>query len=80
MHNTTFSPNNCFKNTVLCSNLSELRIVVLDHMCISHCDSSLKVICPSIEELDISSNLFVSWDEVANTTIQLPKLSALNVR
>ena len=62
------------------SNLNELRIAVLDHMCITHSKCDLMQVCPCIEELDLSSNLLNSWVGVASLTEQLPKLTVLNVR
>ena len=62
------------------SNLQELRIAVLDHMCISHTGHNLKEVCHNIEELDLSSNLFNSWEGIAAVTSQLSRLTVLNVR
>lgn len=62
------------------SKLSELRIAVLNSMCINYSENNLQELCPNIEELDLSSNLFNSWLQIADITGQLPRLQVLNVR
>jgi hypothetical protein len=49
-------------------------------MCISHTEHNLKEICHNIEELDLSSNLFNSWEGVAAVSNQLARLTVLNIR
>lgn len=61
------------------SNLRELSIAVLDHLCIDHSKHDLGEVCPNIEELDLSSNLLNSWVGIAAITSQLPRLAVLNV-
>lgn len=61
------------------SKLSELRIAVLNSMCINYSENNLQELCPNIEELDLSSNLFNSWLQIADITGQLPRLQVLNV-
>lgn len=65
---------------VINSNLNELKIAVLDHMCITHSECDLREVCPCIEELDLSSNLLNSWIGVAALAAQLQRLTVLNVR
>lgn len=43
-------------------------------------EDNLVSICPMIEELDISSNLFNSWETIAYIAQQLPNLKILNLR
>ena len=42
--------------------------------------SSLWKVVPEVEELDLSSNLFASWDIVAKLCDHLPRMTVLNVR
>ena len=64
----------------LCSKLSELTIAVLNNMCINYSENNLQELCPNIEELDLSSNLFNSWSQIADIARQLSSLQILNVR
>lgn len=75
------------------ANLKELRIVLLDTLCISRPVSALlgqapvtvdkltdvKDVSPKIQELDLSRNLFEEWKEVASICIQLDSLKRLRV-
>jgi hypothetical protein len=62
------------------SNLNELKIAVVSQMCINQSHENLKDICPDIQELDLSGNLFNSWVPVADIAQQLVHLEVLNVR
>ena len=62
------------------SELCQLRIAVLNNMCINSSESNLQELCPNIEELDLSSNLFSTWLQVAEIARQLSYLKILNVR
>ncbi|KAL0261145.1 hypothetical protein SLS55_004841 [Diplodia seriata] len=76
------------------ANLKELRIVLLDGMCMERPFSKLfehaaeitvekltdvKDASPSIQELDLSRNLFEEWREVASICVQLENLRRLKV-
>lgn len=61
------------------SKLSELTIAVLNNMCINYSENNLQELCPNIEELDLSSNLFNSWSQIADIARQLSSLQILNV-
>ncbi|KAF9640164.1 hypothetical protein BFW01_g11970 [Lasiodiplodia theobromae] len=76
------------------ANLKELRIVLLDNMCMERPFSKLlgeaaeitvdkltdvKDASPKIQELDLSRNLFEEWREVASICIQLENLKRLRV-
>jgi tubulin-specific chaperone E len=76
------------------AHLEDLRIVLLDGLCIStyykSADLTLTVeqeeeatavgrICPNIQELDLSKNLWEHWSEIARVCKQLPKLATLRV-
>ncbi|OJD38576.1 tubulin-specific chaperone e [Diplodia corticola] len=76
------------------ANLKELRIVLLDGMCMERPFSKLfeqagemavdqltdvKDASPSIQELDLSRNLFEEWREVASICVQLESLRRLKV-
>lgn len=62
------------------SKLDELKIAVLNRMRINDSEDSLSSICPKIEELDLSSNLFDSWQMIAFIAQQLPDLTMLSLR
>lgn len=68
--------------------LKELRVIVLDGLCIgsqatgsSELDVVLDVgeTCPKCTELDLSQNLFESWEEILAIVKQLPALTSLRV-
>ena len=63
------------------SNFNTLRIVNLRDQNVNSAGAPRKLgeNCPNIEELDISKNLLVSWDEILMICDQLPKLHWLNV-
>lgn len=62
------------------SKLDELKIAVLNRMRINDSEDSLSSICPKIAELDLSSNLFDSWQMIAFIAQQLPDLTMLSLR
>ncbi|KAI9815883.1 MAG: hypothetical protein M1832_005193 [Thelocarpon impressellum] len=77
------------------SMLNELRIVLLDGLCIAGATAApqredeqrriealrgVKEICPKIRELDLSRNLLERWDEVMDTCLQLDELNTLKVK
>ncbi|XP_014555432.1 hypothetical protein COCVIDRAFT_27637 [Bipolaris victoriae FI3] len=71
--------------------LSELRIIILDGLCMHRPEargtkwmedgekSDVKDACPKAIELDLSRNLFEDWREVAAICEQLPELRSLRV-
>lgn len=63
------------------ANLHELRIVLLDGLCITGLDQmdlpSLGTVSPNIEELDLSRNLFEKWTEILEICRPLPELTSL---
>ncbi|KAF1835521.1 RNI-like protein [Decorospora gaudefroyi] len=71
--------------------LSELRIVILDGLCMHRPEArgiqwleggeetDIKDACPKAVELDLSRNLFEEWREVAAICEQLPELTSLRV-
>jgi hypothetical protein len=63
------------------SNLNTLRIVNLRDQNVKSAGPQFKLsqTCPNIEELDISKNLLVSWEDVLVMCDQLPHLHWLNV-
>lgn len=61
------------------SNFQELRVVNLRNQNVSSAGLKLGEICPNIEELDISKNLFVSWLDIVEICRQLKRLHWLNV-
>lgn len=62
------------------SKLNELEIAVLDHMRINGTENNLADVCPNLEELNLSLNLFSSWTQVAAIAKQLVRLRVLNIR
>lgn len=68
--------------------LHELKIVLLDGLCISEqrfIDSGeglkeISTACPKIQELDLSRNLFERWEEVVCICKQLGHLRSLKVK
>ncbi|XP_012135137.2 glyoxalase 1 [Megachile rotundata] len=63
------------------SRFDQLKIVGLREQCVSNTGKpdELKVLCPNIEELDISRNLINSWHIVADICCQLNSLERLDV-
>ncbi|KAF7993113.1 hypothetical protein HCN44_005894 [Aphidius gifuensis] len=63
------------------STFDRLKIVWLREQCVSSYgnDKELEELCPNIFELDLSKNLFNSWETIANICTQLKKLERLNV-
>lgn len=70
------------------ANLKSLRVVVLDGMCIGSkmtgtgseaVAAGVAEYCPSCARLDLSRNLFESWDEILAIIEQLPALSELHI-
>ncbi|KAF2746512.1 tubulin-specific chaperone E [Sporormia fimetaria CBS 119925] len=77
------------------ADLKELRIVILDGLCMSRPlarrretgsdvvgwpeATDIKESCPKITELDLSRNLFEDWREVASICEQLDRLKSLRV-
>ncbi|KAI0220594.1 Tubulin-specific chaperone E [Lamellibrachia satsuma] len=63
------------------SKFDELVSVALRGMCVNSPGKEGEIAhsIPNIEELDISSNLLSSWEDVAGMVQQLPKLTSLNV-
>lgn len=68
------------------ANLQELRVIVLDDMCIGEdvanptaLAEGVRDTCPKCVELDLSRNLFESWTEIWSIVIQLPALSSLRI-
>lgn len=73
--------------------LSELKIVILDGLCMDRSIARLqdgvdtwpagltdiKDTCPKVYELDLSRNLFEEWREIASICEQLDKLRSLRV-
>lgn len=73
--------------------LSELKIVILDGLCMERPEARLKdgadgwaegltdvkEACPKAKELDLSRNLFEEWREVASICEQLEKVWSLRV-
>lgn len=71
--------------------LSELKIIILDGLCMHRPEargtkwmeggekSDVKDACPKAIELDLSRNLFEEWREVAAICEQLPGLRSLRV-
>ncbi len=71
--------------------LQELKIVVLDSLCIRGCSAGdeaevadfqdeIASTCPNITELDLSRNLFESWRDVLDICLPLRKLRILKAR
>jgi len=63
------------------SKFDELVSVALRGMCVNSPgkDGEIARSIPNVEELDLSSNLLSSWEDVARISQQLPKLTSLNV-
>jgi hypothetical protein len=73
------------------SRLEELRIVILDGLCMCRPQvrgtawmkgngaSDVKDACPKVTELDLSRNLFEEWREVADVCEQLQSLKILRI-
>jgi hypothetical protein len=71
--------------------LSELKIIILDGLCMHRPEArqeewlrggekkDVKEACPKAIELDLSRNLFEEWREVAAICEQLPGLRSLRV-
>ncbi|KAK9469233.1 hypothetical protein V1512DRAFT_200365 [Lipomyces arxii] len=61
------------------AHLNRLTVVSLENQCVAYSSSDLGLICPAIEELDLSYNLFASLDEIAKIVVQLPRLKELRL-
>ncbi|KAK9447618.1 uncharacterized protein V1518DRAFT_96412 [Limtongia smithiae] len=63
------------------SHLDQLTLVTLDKQCIASVSdfSDLRSICPNIQSLDISNNLFETLSDIAKITSQLPQLGYLRL-
>ncbi|KAI5839880.1 hypothetical protein DFP73DRAFT_518365 [Morchella snyderi] len=61
--------------------LAKLHIVILDGMCMASADEGAEIgaVCPAIEELDVSRNLFERLQTVASICAALPKLRSLKI-
>ena len=65
--------------------LQGIRVLVLDHMRIKHRQlgqddvASITEMCADITDLDVSGNLFETFDEIAQLCSLLPKLSVLTL-
>ncbi|KAK9370434.1 hypothetical protein V1509DRAFT_617774 [Lipomyces kononenkoae] len=59
--------------------LDKLSLVALDLQCIAYPSDGLNSFCPSIQDLDLSRNLFDCLLDVAKITIQLPRLRLLRL-
>ena len=65
--------------------LQELKIVLLDGMCLTDNggaveSAKIRGTCPKIQELDLSRNLFEQWEGIAAICEQLDNLRSLKVR
>ncbi|KAK9433390.1 hypothetical protein V1505DRAFT_337805 [Lipomyces doorenjongii] len=59
--------------------LDKLSLVALDRQCIAYPSDGLCSFCPSIQDLDLSCNLFDHLVDVAKITVQLPRLQLLRL-
>ncbi|KAJ3822625.1 hypothetical protein F5880DRAFT_1613617 [Lentinula raphanica] len=59
--------------------LGRLREVSLENECVSRVDESgsIRETCPNIRGLDLSANLFSTWNVVADIAVELPVLQRL---
>ena len=67
------------------ANVAELKIVILDGMCVDRAagerdDKSIREACPRITELDLSRNLFGEFGTVVDVCEQLTDLRSLRVK
>lgn len=64
------------------STFDELKIICLQDQCISCAGKpgEIAILCPRVEELDLSHNLINSWKIIAQICIQLKFLLTLNIR
>jgi hypothetical protein len=64
------------------SQFDQLTIVCLYNECISSAGipNELAILCPKIENIDLSHNLISSWKVITEICIQLPVLKQLNIR
>lgn len=78
----------CSRGLMLCEHVWYSVSVSLMSLCLLLCGACAWTLLgrreiahsiPNIEELDISSNLLSSWEDVAGMVQQLPKLTSLNV-
>lgn len=63
--------------------LSELKIVIVDGMKVVKAeteDKKIREVCPKIVELDLSRNLFQSWEEIIKISAELDNLKSLTLR
>lgn len=63
--------------------LHELKIVLVDGQQVSTAESSpleIRTVCPKIEELDLSRNLFDTLAEVARICTELESLKSLRIK
>ena len=75
--------------------LNELKIVLLDGLCLAGLDSrpwsgdleaydarvsEIEDVCPIVTELDLSRNLLESWADVVGVCRALPKLRSLTLK
>ncbi|KAK9247421.1 hypothetical protein V1506DRAFT_485631 [Lipomyces tetrasporus] len=59
--------------------LDKLSLVALDRQCIAYSSGGLSSLCPSVEDLDLSCNLFECLVDIAKITVQLPRLRLLRL-
>jgi tubulin-specific chaperone E len=68
----------------LLAKVQDLKIVILDGMCVDHVvsdgEKSIKETCPNIRDLDLSRNLFEEFSPVAEICKELPSLRSLKLR
>jgi hypothetical protein len=43
-------------------------------------DREISRTCPNVEDLDLSSNLLKSWNDIATICVQLPRLNVLRLK
>ncbi|KAK7206917.1 hypothetical protein BZA70DRAFT_275332 [Myxozyma melibiosi] len=61
------------------SKLDQLSMVSLDGQCVAYPSDNLEQLFPSIQELDLSHNLFDSLADVARIVVQLPRLRIIKL-
>lgn len=63
--------------------LNELKVVIVDGMKVARAETEekkIREVCPKIVELDLSRNLFQSWEEIIKICAELDNLRSLTLR
>ncbi len=74
-----FSPITTWFNTYRFSALLEVALAIREIESAGP-DREISRTCPNVEDLDLSSNLLKSWNDIATICVQLPRLNVLRLK